>query len=76
MSKTAAAAPRATALRATILSVLATILATVSATTAAEGLEVSRPYRLSPNVAPGERHMGIRLLGSVELEATSKSENE
>ena len=75
MSKTTAAAPRATALRATILSVLATLLAmllaTVSATTAAEGLEVSRPYRLSPNVAPGERHMGIRLLGSVELVATS-----
>jgi hypothetical protein len=35
------------------------------------GMAVSQPYRLSPHVAPGERHMGIRLLGTVELLATS-----
>jgi hypothetical protein len=32
--------------------------------------DVSRPYRLSPHVAPGESYMGIRLLGSVALART------
>lgn len=31
--------------------------------------DASRPYRLSPHVAPGQTYMGIRLLGSVELTA-------
>ncbi len=34
------------------------------------GIAVSKPYRLSPHVAPGEAYMGIRLLGSVELRVT------
>lgn len=50
--------------------VLAT-LASAPGATAGEALDVSRPYRLSPNVAPGETHMGIRLLGSVELASTA-----
>jgi len=41
------------------------------ATAAGEAISVSQPYRLSPHVAPGETHMGIRLLGSVELTRTS-----
>lgn len=39
---------------------------------AADGeVDVSRPYRLSPHVAPGESFEGIRLLGSVALTPVS-----
>ncbi len=70
---------RATALVASIPGALVTVLATLVATVlvtvpaamAVEPLEVSRPYRLSPNVAPGDSFMGIRLLGSVVLENRS-----
>jgi hypothetical protein len=34
-------------------------------------IEVSEPYRLSPHAAPGETHMGIRLLGSVAIARTA-----
>ena len=67
MSEAAAAVVRVAALTAWVLGTVAALLWTVPATTAAEALEVSQPYRLSPNVAPGESYMGIRLLGSVEL---------
>ena len=64
---TATAVARSAALVAAMLGALATIPATM----AAQPLEVSQPYRLSPHVAPGENHMGIRLLGSVELASTA-----
>lgn len=52
----------------------AALLAAQTAAPARAGesaLEVSRPYRLSPHVAPGETFMGIRLLGSIELALVS-----
>lgn len=45
--------------------------AAAPATASGEALEISQPYRLSPHVAPGETHMGIRLLGSVVLTPAS-----
>ena len=75
MSNATAAVLRATTLMTgvpgALVTVLATVLMTVPAAMAVEPLEVSRPYRLSPNVAPGDSFMGIRLLGSVELENRS-----
>lgn len=41
------------------------------ATGAGAPAELSRPYRLSPHVAPGGSYMGIRLLGSVALARTA-----
>lgn len=46
-------------------------LAAAPATASGDALEISQPYRLSPHVAPGEIHMGIRLLGSVALTPAS-----
>jgi hypothetical protein len=46
-------------------------LAVPPAVEAADPLEVSKPYRLSPHVAPGEVFEGIRLLGSVALAPVS-----
>ena len=54
-----------------LLATLAMVLVTIPATAADGAMTVSRPYRLSPHVAPGEITMGIRLLGSVELSRTS-----
>jgi hypothetical protein len=56
---------------AALVAAILSALAAVPAATAAQALDVSQPYRLSPNVAPGEIHMGIRLLGSVALTTTS-----
>jgi hypothetical protein len=57
-----------------VVLVLASLLggtATIAAAAADEARNVSQPYRLSPHVAPGETHMGIRLLGTVSLATTS-----
>ncbi len=49
------------------------IISMISAPAAAAdaGTDVSRPYRLSPHVAPGETFEGIRLLGTVALAPVS-----
>jgi hypothetical protein len=61
------AVTRAAALVAGILATLAS----APASAAGEAFDVSQPFRLSPNVSPGQTHMGIRLLGSVELARTA-----
>ena len=68
---TALAASIPGALVTALAALVVTVLVTVPAAMAGQPLEVSRPYRLSPNVAPGDSFMGIRLLGSVVLENRS-----
>jgi hypothetical protein len=55
-----------------LLAILALISVAIAPAAAADGaVDVSRPYRLSPHVAPGEIFEGIRLLGSVALTPVS-----
>lgn len=68
---TALAASIPGALVTALATLVVTALVTVPAAMADQPLEVSQPYRLSPNVAPGDSFMGIRLLGSVVLENRS-----
>ena len=60
----------ATLIAAVAASLLAAVVV-VPATADGGAVSVSRPYRLSPYVAPGDTYMGIRLLGSIELTRTS-----
>ena len=46
-------------------------LTMAAAAVCADAPPVSQPYRLSPHFAPGDRYMGIRLLGTVELAPAS-----
>ena len=46
---------------------MATLLVAAGLAPPAGAAPVSDPYRLSPHVAPGERHGGVRLLGTVSL---------
>ena len=52
---------------ATRAALLAAALLLGAATSARPGTGISEPYRLSPFIAPGQTHMGVRLLGSVAL---------
>ncbi|NIP78507.1 MAG: hypothetical protein GWM90_04620, partial [Gemmatimonadetes bacterium] len=56
--------------RAATLAMAATLLVTHVA--AQPDAEISRPYRLSPHVAPGQAFMGIRLLGTRVLDPVER----